>query len=126
MPLSSRVRDRCRTYLGTDERIQYVIPGMSLYVNRSRMRVGFLVMVTDRHVTLLACSRWTLHRPQQIWERLPRTTELGPLEIHPSLGPILSVAGIDLEIDEEYVSAVRAANLEIRDDALPEDPYPGG
>ncbi|MEV6623491.1 hypothetical protein AB0M83_24285 [Amycolatopsis sp. NPDC051106] len=126
MPLSSRVRDRCRRYLGTDERIQYVIPGMSLYVNRSRMRVGFLVMVTDRHVTLLACSRWTLHRPKQIWERLPRTTELGPLEIHPSLGPILSIAGIDLEIDEEYVSAVRAANLEIKDDALPEDPYPGG
>jgi len=126
MPLSSKVRDRCRRYLGTDERIQYVIPGMSLYVNRSRMRVGFLVMVTDRHVTLLACSRWTLHRPTQIWERLPRTTELGPLEIHPSLGPILSVAGIDLEIDEEYVSAVRAANLEIKDDALPEDPYPGG
>jgi hypothetical protein len=126
MPLSSRVRDRCRRYLGTDERIQYVIPGMSLYVNRSRMHVGFLVMVTDRHVTLLACGRWTLHRPKQIWERLPRTTELGPLEIHPSLGPILSVAGIDLEIDEEYVSAVRAANLEIKDDALPEDPYPGG
>ncbi|MEV7036846.1 hypothetical protein [Amycolatopsis sp. NPDC051061] len=81
MPLSSKVRDRCRTYLGTDERIQYVIPG---------------------------------------------ATELGPLEIHPSLGPILSVGGIDMEIDEEYVSAVRAANLEIGDDALPEDPYPGG
>lgn len=112
-------------YLGTDERIQYVIPGMSLYVNRMRLRVGFLVMVTDRHVTLLACSRWSLNRPKQIWERLPRATELGPLEIHPSLGPILSVGGIDLEIDEEYVSAVRAANLEISDDALPEDPYPG-
>jgi hypothetical protein len=126
VPLSSKVRDRCRTYLGTDERIQYVIPGMSLYVNRMRLRVGFLVMVTDRHVTLLACSRWSLHRPKQIWERLPRTTELGPLEIHPSLGPILSVGGIDMEIDEEYVSAVRAANLEIGDDALPEDPYPGG
>jgi len=112
-------------YLGTDERIQYVIPGMSLYVNRMRLRVGFLVMVTDRHVTLLACGRWSLHRPKQIWESLPRTTELGPLEIHPSLGPILSVAGIDMEIDEEYVSTVRAANLEIGDDALPEDPYPG-
>ncbi|MEU4523422.1 hypothetical protein AB0F52_32510 [Amycolatopsis sp. NPDC024027] len=126
MPLSSKTRDRCRTYLGTDERIQYVIPGMSLYVNRSRMRVGFLVMVTDRHVTLLACSRWSLNRPKQIWARLPRSTELGPLEIHPSLGPILSVGGIDMEIDEEYVSAVRAANLEAAGDALPEDPYPGG
>jgi hypothetical protein len=125
MPLSSRVRDRCRMYLGTDERIQYVIPGMSLYVNRSRMRVGFLVMVTDRHVTLLACSRWRRHRPHQVWERLPRDTELGPLRIHPSLGPVLTVSGLKLEIDEEYVPAVRAANLEISGDALPEDPYPG-
>jgi hypothetical protein len=113
-------------YLGTDERMQYLIPGMSLYVNRSRMRVGFLVMVTDRHVTLLACSRWSLNRPTQIWERLPRRTELGPVEIHPSLGSLLSVGGVDLEIDEEYVSAVRAADLEITGDALPEDPYPGG
>jgi hypothetical protein len=126
MPLSSKVRDRCRMYLGTEERIQYLIPGMSLYVNRMRLRVGFLIMVTDRHVTLLACSRWSLNRPKQIWERLPRGTELGPLEIHPSLGPILSVGGIDLEIDEEYIAAVRAANLEVSGDALPEDPYPGG
>jgi hypothetical protein len=126
VPLSSKVRDRCRLYLGTGERIQYLIPGMSLYVNRSRMRVGFLVMVTDRHVTLLACSRWSLNRPKQIWQRLPRHAELGPLEIHPSLGPILSVGGIDLEIDEEYIASVRAANLEVSGDALPEDPYPGG
>ncbi|MGW4058757.1 hypothetical protein ACWEGE_10770 [Amycolatopsis sp. NPDC004747] len=125
MPLSSKVRDRCRMYLGTDERIQYLIPTMSYYVNRMRARVGFLIMVTDRHVTLLACSRWTLNRPKQIWERLPRNTVLGPLDIHPSLGPILSVAGLDLEVDEEYIAAIRAANLEISGDALPEDPYPG-
>ncbi|HET6709576.1 hypothetical protein [Amycolatopsis sp.] len=76
MPLSSKVRDRCRTYLGTDE-----------------------------------------HRPKQIWKRLPRDTELGP---------VLTVSGLKLEIDEEYVAAVRAANLEIGGDALPGDPYPGG
>jgi len=125
VPLSSKVRDRCRKYLGTDERIQYLIPGMSLSVNRMYAQVGFLVMVTDRHVTLLACSRWSLNRPKQIWERLPRDTELGPLEIHALFGPILSVGGIELEIDEEYVAAVRAANLEISGDALPEDPFPG-
>ena len=125
MPLSSKVRDRCRRYLGTDERIQYLIPGMSLSINRMVAHVEFLVMVTDRHVTLLACSRWRRHRPKQIWERLPRETELGPLRIHPSLGPVLTVSGLNLEIDEEYIAAVRAANLEIRGDALPEDPYPG-
>ncbi|MEU8634492.1 hypothetical protein AB0C38_20110 [Amycolatopsis sp. NPDC048633] len=31
--------------------------GHSLYVNRMRLRVGFLVMVTDRRVTLPACGR---------------------------------------------------------------------
>lgn len=123
MPLSSKVRDRCRRYLGTGERIQYLIPGMSLVVNAMRIQVEYLVMVTDRHVTLLACSRWRRHRPKQIWERLPRDTVLGPLEIHPSLGPVLTVGGLELEIDEEYVSAVRAANLEISGDGLPRDPW---
>ncbi|GAA4532766.1 hypothetical protein [Amycolatopsis samaneae] len=126
MPLPSKIRDRCRRYLGTDERIQYLIPGTSISVDNMAMQVGFLVMVTDRHVTILACSRWWVNRPKQIWVRLPRSTELGPLEIHPSLGPVLSVGGIDLEIDEEYVPAVRAANREITTDALPEDPFPGG
>ncbi|OXM67758.1 hypothetical protein CF165_15240 [Amycolatopsis vastitatis] len=67
-------------YLGTDERIQYLIPGMSLSINK--------------------------------------------MVAHPSLGPVLTVSGLKLEIDEE-VPAVRAANLEISGDALPEDPYPG-
>ncbi|MFD9887804.1 hypothetical protein ACFWY9_00580 [Amycolatopsis sp. NPDC059027] len=124
MPLSSKVRDRCRMYLGTDERIQYLIPGMSISINRMRMHVGFLVMVTDRHVTILACSRWRRNRPTQIWERLPRSTELGPLEVESSLGPVLSVGGIELEIDEEYIAAVRAANLESTQNALPDDPLP--
>jgi hypothetical protein len=122
VPLSSKIRDRCRRYLGTDERIQYLIPGMSLSINGISGHAQFLVMVTDRHVTLLACSRWRMYRPMQIWERLPRDTELGPLTIHPSLGPILDIAGLQLEIDEEYVSAVRAANLEATGESLPEDP----
>ena len=123
MPLSSKVRDRCRPYLGTDEQIQYVIPGMSLYVSGMRMRVGFLVMVTNRHVTLLACSRFRINRPKQIWERLGRGTPL-TVEIQPSLGPILTVGKLHLEIDEEYVSAARAANIEATRDAFPPDPLP--
>ena len=123
MPLSSKVRDRCRPYLGTDERIQYLIPGMSLYVSGMRMRVGFLVMVTDRHVTLLACSRFRINRPKQIWERLGRGTPL-TVEVQPSLGPVLTVGKLHLEIDEEYVSAVRAANIEVTRDAFPPDPLP--
>ena len=123
VPLSSRVRDRCRTYLGTDEQIQYLIPGMSLFINRMRAHRSFLVMVTDRHVTLLYCSVWSRNRPKQIWERLGRGTRL-VVEVQPSLGPILSVGGLALEIGEEYVSAARAANLEATRDAFPPDPLP--
>jgi len=123
VPLSSKVRDRCRTYLGTDEQIQYLIPGMSLYISGMRMRVGFLVMVTDRHVTLLACSRFRINRPKQIWERLGRGTPL-TVEVQPSLGPVLTVGKLHLEIDEEYVSAARAANIEATRDAFPPDPLP--
>jgi len=88
------------------------------------MRVGFLsVMVTDRHVTLLACSRFRINRPKQIWERLGRGTRL-TVEVQPSLGPVLTVGKLHLEIDEEHVSAARAANVEVTRDAFPPDPLP--
>lgn len=123
VPLSSKVRDRCRPYLEGDEEIQYIIPGMSLYVTGMKVRLGFLVMVTNRHVTLLSCSRLRINRPKQAWERLGRGTPL-KVEIQPSLGPILTVGGVHMEIDEEYVSAARAANVEVTRDAFPPDPLP--
>lgn len=123
VPLSSKVRDRCRPYLDADERIQYLIPGMSLYGTGIPVRLGFLVMVTDRHVTLLSCSRFRVNHPKQVWERLGRGTPL-EIEVQPSLGPILRVGGLQLEIDEEYVSAARAANVEATRDAFPPDPLP--
>ncbi|WP_328603885.1 hypothetical protein OG943_27870 [Amycolatopsis sp. NBC_00345] len=56
---------------------------------------------------------------------LPRTTELGPVDVHPSLGPTVSFGGLVLEIDEEYVPAIRAADLERGGVGLPDDPLPG-
>ena len=124
MPLSSKVRERCRKFLEPGEQIQYLIPGTTLYNTGAPLRTAAMVMVTDRHVTLLACSRWRTNWPKGVWEQLPRKTEIGPLEVHPSLGPMLTVGKVTLEIDEEYVSAIRAANLEGAGGELPEDPHP--
>ncbi|MDT7804140.1 MAG: hypothetical protein QOI78_7573 [Actinomycetota bacterium] len=124
MPMSSKARERCREFLEKGERIQYLIPGISLYVNGVRTRAAFFVVVTDRGITVLYGGRFRRYTPKTVYDRLPRRTEIGPVEVHPSLGPVLTVAGLHLEIDEEYVSAVRAANLEGSRDGLPEDPLP--
>ena len=123
MPLPSIVRERCREFLDDGERIQYLIPGISLYVNGIRTRAAFFVVVTDRAITVLYGGRFRRYTPKTVYDRLPRRTEMGPVEVHPSLGPVLTVADLHLEIDEEYVSAVRAANLEGARD-LPPDPLP--
>ena len=123
MPLPSIVRERCREFLDDGERIQYLIPGISLYVNGIRTRAAFFVVVTDRAITVLYGGRFRRYTPKTVSDRLPRRTEMGPVEVHPSLGPVLTVADLHLEIDEEYVSAVRAANLEGARD-LPPDPLP--
>ncbi|WP_051791023.1 hypothetical protein [Amycolatopsis jejuensis] len=59
-------------------------------------------------------------KPVSVWEQLPRATELGPAEVHPSLGPTVSFGGMVLEIDEEYAAVVHAADLELR---APRDPF---
>jgi hypothetical protein len=124
VPLPAIARERCRTFLEDGERIQYLIPGISLYVRGIRTRAAFFVVVTDRGITVLYGGRFRRYTPKAVYDRLPRRTEIGPVEVQPSLGPVLSVAELQLEIDEEYVSAVRAANLEVSREGLPEDPLP--
>lgn len=36
MPLPAKARERCREFLEDGDRIQYLIPGISLYVNGVR------------------------------------------------------------------------------------------
>ncbi|UOZ07385.1 hypothetical protein [Amycolatopsis sp. WQ 127309] len=124
MPLPAKARERCREFLEDGERIQYLIPGISLYIRGIRTRAAFFVVVTDRSITVLYGGRFRRYTPKAVYDRLSRRTEIGPVEVHPSLGPVLTVAELQLEIDEEYVSAVRAANLEVSRDGLPEDPHP--
>ncbi|MEW2507157.1 hypothetical protein ACQPXB_40255 [Amycolatopsis sp. CA-161197] len=124
MPVPTKVRDRCLPFLPDGDRIQYVFAGNSLYLNGMAALYGFLVVVTDRRVVVLACGRFRRLRPKAVWEVLPRSTELGPVEEHPSLGPTISFADLVLEIDEADIVAIRAADLE-RDGAwAPQDPLP--
>lgn len=82
-------------------------------------------MVTKGHVVVIACSRWRRNRPKAIWEQYPRSTRLGPVDVHPSLGPTITVGNLTLEVDEEYVSVIRAADLEIAGTGhRPDDPLP--
>lgn len=125
MPVPSKVRDLCRPLLADGDVVQYVFPGTSLILGGMAAQHSFLVVVTDRHVTVLACGRFRRLRPRSVWEQLPRTTELGPVDVHPSLGPAVSFGGLVLEVDEEYVPAIRAADLERGGVGLPDDPLPG-
>ncbi|WP_409185502.1 hypothetical protein F9C11_15150 [Amycolatopsis sp. VS8301801F10] len=123
MPVSSKIRERCRGLLAEGDVVQYVFPATSLMVTMMAAHRNFLVVVTDRHVTVLACSAFRRWKPVSVWAQLPRSTELGPVETHPSLGPTVSFGDLVLEIDEEYVAVVRAADLERSEDCLPKDPF---
>ncbi|WP_116203213.1 hypothetical protein [Amycolatopsis circi] len=123
MPVSSKIRERCRALLAEGDVVQYVFPATSLMVSMMAAHRNFVIVVTDRHVTVLACSTFRRWKPVSVWAQLPRSTELGPVDVHPSLGPTVSFGGLVLEIDEEYVATVRAADLERSEDALPQDPF---
>ncbi|MYW97304.1 hypothetical protein G3I59_43485 [Amycolatopsis rubida] len=123
MPVSSKIRERCRGLLAEGDVVQYVFPATSLMVTMMAAHRNFLVVVTDRHVTVLTCSTFRRWKPVSVWAQLPRSTELGPVDLHPSLGPTVSFGDLVLEIEDEYVAAVRAADLERSEDALPKDPF---
>ena len=43
MPMPANARERCREFLEDGERIQYLIPGTSLYVDGVRTRAAFFI-----------------------------------------------------------------------------------
>jgi hypothetical protein len=124
MPLSSAARDRCRAFLEPDEELRYAFPATSVALGRGMVGVApFLVVVSDRHVTVLSCEWLRRDRPASVWARHPRATRLGPVDT--SMAPTLELGDLVLEIDEEYLPVVAAADAEL--DAaggLPPDPLP--
>jgi hypothetical protein len=124
MPLSSAVRERCRAFLQPDEDIQYLFPATSVQLGRGVLGVAtFIVVVSSVRVTVLSCGWLGRNRPTSVWSRYPRAIRLGP--VGTSMAPTISIGTLVLEIDEEYVSVIRAADAEISEgDFLPADPLP--
>ena len=124
MPLSSAARDRCRALLEQGEELRYAFPATSVGLGRWGVGVApFIVVVSDRHVTVLSCEWLRRDRPASVWARHPRATRLGPVDT--SMAPTLELGNLVLEVDEEYLAVIRAADAEL-DDAggLPPDPLP--
>jgi hypothetical protein len=124
MPLSSAVRERCRTFLQPDEELHYLFPATSVQLGKGTLGVaGFLVAVSNLRITVLSCGWLSRNRPTSVWARYPRAIRLGPVDT--SLAPTFSIGKLVLETDEEYVPVIRAADAEISEGGfLPADPLP--
>jgi hypothetical protein len=124
MRLSSAARDRCRAFLQPGEELRYVFPATSVGLGRGIVGAApFIVVVSDTQITVLSCEWLRHHRPASVWARHPRATRLGPVDT--SMAPTLSIGDLVLEIDEEYLAVVQAADAELDGpERLPPDPLP--
>ncbi|MFC4589787.1 hypothetical protein [Sphaerisporangium corydalis] len=120
MPVTAAIRGRCRALLAPGEDIQYVFP---VSLAGSGDAVNYMVVVTDRSVTVLATKVFSRFEPAAVWATYPRQTRLGPLE--PGDGPTIELGGTVFEVDDEYAAVVAAADAEeFTPGDLPRDPLP--
>ncbi|MBX6381613.1 MAG: hypothetical protein IRZ07_01370 [Microbispora sp.] len=120
MPVSAAIRERCRAMLGPGEDIRYVFPAVALPPHTMSR---FLVVVTDRSVTVLSTTIFGRDEPSGVWARYPRRTRLGPVES--GVGPRIELGGMTLKVDGEYAAVVAAADAEAFSPGdLPRDPLP--
>jgi hypothetical protein len=125
MPLSSDVRQRCAALLPEGARVKYVFPGSAIHLRGGAGMAGFLVVVTDTEIVVLACGWFRRHRPISVWSRFPRCTTLGPVELAGSTDPLCRIGSLTLEVPEEYVAVIHAADAELSPaQHLPPDPFP--
>ncbi|GAB3484689.1 hypothetical protein [Amycolatopsis cihanbeyliensis] len=124
MPVSSKDRERCRALLREGDSIRYLFLGTAIWLGFGPVRAQFYVVVADSEVLVIGRS-WFGGRPKAVWHRYPRRIRLGPVREQPSVGPMITLGSLHLEIDEEFVSVIRAADAEIsEEDVLPPDPLP--
>jgi hypothetical protein len=124
LPLPSKAWDRSRAFLQPGEELRYLFPATSVELRRGVIGMApFMVAVSDTHVTVLSCEWLRRYRPASVWARHPRATRLGPVDT--SMAPTLEIGDLVLEIDEEYLAVVQAADAELDGtDRLPPDPHP--
>ena len=111
MPLRSEVRERCRPFLPPGEEIHYLIPASSTVLPVGAALTHFIIAVTDSTVTVLSTGMMHRDRPRSVWARHPRTTLLGPVDYCP--GPEITLGSLVMEVDDEYLPVIAAADLEI-------------
>jgi hypothetical protein len=120
MPVTAAIRQRCRELLPAGETIHYVFP-VSLV--GSGGVANFMILVSDRFITVLATKVFSRYEPAAVWATHPRDTRLGPIEF--AAGPRIRLGGTVFEVDEEYVAVVGAADTEAFSPGdLPRDPLP--
>ncbi|WP_216209302.1 hypothetical protein [Amycolatopsis aidingensis] len=124
MPVSSKDRERCRAFLREGDNIRYLLLGTAIWLGVGPARAQFYVVVTDNEVVVINRS-WFGGRPKTLWNRYPRRIRLGPVSEQPSIGPMITLGSLHLEINDEFVSVVRAADAEVtEEEVLPPDPLP--
>jgi hypothetical protein len=120
MPVNAVIRERCRALLRPGEDIRYVFPALSLPPPATAV---YLVVVTDRSITLLSTKMFGRNEPSGVWATYPRRTRLGPVRFRG--GPTIEFGGMVFEVDDEYVAVVGAADAEAFSPGdLPRDPLP--
>ncbi|NRQ39869.1 hypothetical protein HII36_49780 [Nonomuraea sp. NN258] len=118
MPVSSAVRERCRTLLGNRGEIRYVFPAQAVGPPEAG---NFLIVVTDAAISVLATKTLRSDRPVSVYAAYPRHTRLGPM----MPGPVIELGPMAFEFDEEYAAVVSAADAEVfAPETLPPDPLP--
>ncbi|HEX6340774.1 hypothetical protein [Umezawaea sp.] len=123
MPLSAKVRERCRALLPPGTEIRYLFPAVaSTAVGPSLVSKPFIFVVTDRNIVMLACS-WLSHdRPKSVHWTYERSLRLGPVDT--TSDPVFTVDGSPFQTWDEYVSVIAAADAETTRDSFPPDPLP--
>ncbi|WP_214413648.1 hypothetical protein [Sphaerisporangium fuscum] len=120
MPVTAAIRGRCRALLPEGDDIHYVFP---VALAGSGGATNYIVVVTERSVTLLSTKVFSRFEPASVWTTYPRHTRLGPVEL--AAGPTISLGGTVFEVDGEYVAVVGAADAEAFSPGdLPRDPLP--
>ncbi|MEU8269252.1 hypothetical protein AB0B89_19065 [Sphaerisporangium sp. NPDC049002] len=120
MPVTAAIRGRCRALLSPGESVHYVFP---VTLVGSSGVANYMIVVSDRSITVLATKVFSRYEPAAVWATYPRRTRLGPLSS--GAGPTIELGGTVFEVDDEYVAVVGAADAEAFSPGdLPRDPLP--
>lgn len=118
MPVSRKLREHCRDFLGLTEEIRYIFPA-----RQAGGGAHFIFVVTDGAITVITTGTLSRARPKAVWGAYPRRTRIGPVDTGASAH--FTFAGNDFELDDEYIAVVNATDAEVfARETLPEDPLP--